>query len=371
MSKKFILFAAMGILTVGGVGCGGADGQDGSSCTVSDEGDGTKTIVCEDGTSVSVSDGQDSHNSLVKIVEEPAGGNCAGGGRAIQTGLDANDDGELGEDEIAQTSYVCDGADGTDGENGEDAIQTLIEVADEPLGENCATGGSRIQTGLDADGDGVLGEEEIAKVTYICEESCPEGMVLAEAAGACIVPQFTMHGHVVMTINDAGLFPAVISEGTPCTVHFAYDSAQPASSTAAGTAEYLFSNAPTGLYVSVGDWTFQTAPAPDALKITVEDGEEIGFNDVITIESTSNRMPVATDDTLIEMHMSSAGSDLLSSTSLQGTESLLSQFNDMGAIVGGCNSPSGDCMASDNPEPGSEFWVIFCMGDPATMPSPQ
>ena len=41
-------------------GCeGGADGEDGTSCTVTDNGDGTVTIRCDDGTSVTVSDGAD------------------------------------------------------------------------------------------------------------------------------------------------------------------------------------------------------------------------------------------------------------------------------------------------------------------------
>lgn len=34
-----------------------SDGVDGQSCTVTDNGDGTKTIACEDGTEVTVSDG--------------------------------------------------------------------------------------------------------------------------------------------------------------------------------------------------------------------------------------------------------------------------------------------------------------------------
>ncbi len=43
----------------GADGADGADGTTGDSCTVTDNGDGTKTITCEDGTSVTVSDGTD------------------------------------------------------------------------------------------------------------------------------------------------------------------------------------------------------------------------------------------------------------------------------------------------------------------------
>ena len=39
-----------------------SDGADGTACTVADNGDGTKTISCEDGTSVTIRDGQDSYD---------------------------------------------------------------------------------------------------------------------------------------------------------------------------------------------------------------------------------------------------------------------------------------------------------------------
>jgi len=41
------------------------DGTDGSSCTVTDNGDGTKTIACDDGTTVVVGDGQDGQSCTV------------------------------------------------------------------------------------------------------------------------------------------------------------------------------------------------------------------------------------------------------------------------------------------------------------------
>ena len=42
-----------------------ADGVDGDSCTVADNGDGTKTISCDDGTSVTVADGADGDSCTV------------------------------------------------------------------------------------------------------------------------------------------------------------------------------------------------------------------------------------------------------------------------------------------------------------------
>ncbi len=50
-------------------------------------------------------------NALIKTNTEPAGANCANGGTKIETGLDANANGVLDAGEVngSQTKYVCDG----------------------------------------------------------------------------------------------------------------------------------------------------------------------------------------------------------------------------------------------------------------------
>ena len=59
-------------------------------------------------------------NALVKTTVEPAGINCATGGTKVETGIDANNNGilEAGEVNAAQTTYVCNGATGTAGVQG-------------------------------------------------------------------------------------------------------------------------------------------------------------------------------------------------------------------------------------------------------------
>ena len=52
-----IVFAL--VACTGDKGADGTDGIDGTSCTVTDNGDGTKTVSCDDGTSITVSDGTD------------------------------------------------------------------------------------------------------------------------------------------------------------------------------------------------------------------------------------------------------------------------------------------------------------------------
>ena len=56
-------------------------------------------------------DGNNGLNALINTTTEPAGVNCANGGTKIETGLDANNNGILDAGEIngTQTTYVCNG----------------------------------------------------------------------------------------------------------------------------------------------------------------------------------------------------------------------------------------------------------------------
>lgn len=101
----------------------------------------------------------DGHDELVATVAEPPGPHCAAGGTAIEVGIDANDDGVLDASEIASTSYVC---------APPPPAAPLATVVPEPAGANCANGGSAIETGSDANGDGALEVGEITAVSYVC-----------------------------------------------------------------------------------------------------------------------------------------------------------------------------------------------------------
>lgn len=54
-------------------------------------------------------------NALIKTTTEPAGANCTNGGTKIETGLDANSNGILDNSEVnsTQTQYVCNGINGS------------------------------------------------------------------------------------------------------------------------------------------------------------------------------------------------------------------------------------------------------------------
>lgn len=148
----------------------GQDGTDGSSCTVIENDDGTKTIACADGTRVTVSDGADGRELIIASREEGPGSLCPAGGRALSWGYDDDGDGTLDAEEVDYTEVLCNGA---DGENGADGSSSLVSVATEGPGANCASGGAAVSTGIDANDDDVLDPSEIQSTIFVCNG--PEG----------------------------------------------------------------------------------------------------------------------------------------------------------------------------------------------------
>jgi hypothetical protein len=107
-------------------------------------------------------------NALVQMLTEPVGSNCSIGGTKIVAGLDSNANNKLDASEITSTAYVCNGSNGTNGSNG---LSTLMNTATESAGSNCASGGKKITSGLDANADGVLDSSEVSSTAYVCNGS--------------------------------------------------------------------------------------------------------------------------------------------------------------------------------------------------------
>ncbi len=114
------------------------------------------------------------------VVDEPPGSNCPAGGKKIESGLDTNHNGALDPGEVTATSYVCNGEPGDAGpagppgavgETGTPAPGTLVVTSHELAGANCAYGGTRIESGVDANGDGILEASEVSasQTQYVCE----------------------------------------------------------------------------------------------------------------------------------------------------------------------------------------------------------
>ena len=103
--------------------------------------------------------------TLVRVAPEPAGTHCAAGGTRVQSGPDADANGQLADAEVTSTQYVCNGVDGSAGAQGP---SMLVRVQAEAAGANCARGGSAVLAGLDANGNGALDASEASSIAYVC-----------------------------------------------------------------------------------------------------------------------------------------------------------------------------------------------------------
>ena len=177
--------------------------------------------------------GTNGSSALVSIATEPSGSNCATGGSKISAGSDLNGNGKLDSTEVTSTSFICNGANGATGVTGPagatgvtgaagaagatgatgatgpagatgatgttgatgatgsagatgpagstgatgpagtNGLNTLVALAAEPSGTNCASGGTKISAGLDTNADGVLNPSEITSAQYVCNGTIP------------------------------------------------------------------------------------------------------------------------------------------------------------------------------------------------------
>ncbi len=96
------------------------------------------------------------HDTAVVLTSEPtADGECSG--QRIATGIDANGDGILSADERHAETTVCDGA-----------APALTRVTRAALSEICPVGGFRVEHGTDSDGNEALSDDEVAGDELLC-----------------------------------------------------------------------------------------------------------------------------------------------------------------------------------------------------------
>ncbi len=97
-----------------------------------------------------------SNNSIsVAATDSAPASACPNGGVTVQTGVDANGNGILDPSEVQSTRYVCNGSNGANGQI------SLVSITSEPAGSNCANGGKEISAGLDTNGNGSLDPSEV------------------------------------------------------------------------------------------------------------------------------------------------------------------------------------------------------------------
>jgi len=135
-----------------------------------DENGNGKLDENEISTTALVCNGSNGSGSLTKITTETAGTNCTNGGLKLEYGTDKNGNGMLENDEISATSYVCNGSDSSNGSSNTSGV-SLVNISDESAGANCANGGSRVDSGIDQNNNGVLDSNEIQNTKYVCNSS--------------------------------------------------------------------------------------------------------------------------------------------------------------------------------------------------------
>ena len=111
---------------------------------------------------------------LVRTEGRGADGICLYGGSTVMIGLDLNLNQYLDGDEITSETNLCHGLPGLTGNDGVGIAESasLIETVDIPLGNStCPTGGIALLGGIDANQDGALGEEEITSTDHLCHGS--------------------------------------------------------------------------------------------------------------------------------------------------------------------------------------------------------
>jgi hypothetical protein len=97
--------------------------------------------------------------SILSRSEPASDRDCPNGGTTLLTGADRDGDGVLGDAEVAHAQTVCRGA----------TVPTVVRIDAEPAGAHCPGGGKAVRSGADRNGDGVLEDAEVTATTYACE----------------------------------------------------------------------------------------------------------------------------------------------------------------------------------------------------------
>jgi len=180
------------------------------------------------------------------------------------------------------------GSDGTDGTNGKNS---LISTTTESSGANCATGGLKIQSGLDSDVDGVLDSTEVTATTYVCNGSNGSNgsngiqPSVSLYCGAQLENTTLYFTYTAMVFSDSsvfvygGIYGGVAQYGASTF----YDSSQTGASTAAVMFTYDAEPMSNGGY-----WRISVNRSTLAATIVYTDTDVSGGSATWTLPSSSN-----------------------------------------------------------------------------------
>ncbi|RJS18439.1 hypothetical protein DRW03_25295 [Corallococcus sp. H22C18031201] len=123
---------------------------------------------------------------------------CPEGGTSVEAGEDRDGDGRLADVEVEASSVVCAAS---------SAVVTRLDDEPEPS-SRCATGGTRVLAGVDADGDGELDDNEVSATVSICKPRTPvstfdgEALVRNPADVAALQGVQRIRGNLSMTFTE-------------------------------------------------------------------------------------------------------------------------------------------------------------------------
>lgn len=141
----------------------GFDGIDGANGT-----DGTNGQDGVDGEP-----GDDGKNSLILTFDVSPGIHCENGGIGLHIGIDENGNGLLTSNEVQETTFVCNGADGSgDSSNGQSStFNNLIAVTPLSKSTGCPAGGKVFMFGFDNGEDGGIASNGILESGEIDDQT--------------------------------------------------------------------------------------------------------------------------------------------------------------------------------------------------------
>jgi hypothetical protein len=272
--------------------CNGADGEDGET-------------------------GDDGADALVRLEEEPAGDNCAEGGWKVLVGKDTDGDGTLSDEEVSETRYVC---------NGQDGASVVTRTEEVPPGDRCQKGGEVVEWGVDANQNGELDDDEVEASQVECRDSCPGDQVWNAVDEMCRQgTRLVVEGEVDRTNLDNGLLPPSVSEGMNCKAYAVYDPNTSPSSTDTDRADYEFSSE-SALWIEVGDSLVFESEAGETLVANVFDDINNSSYDQFTINSFSNADTQNYAIDQLRIGLSDENADAFSSTDIPSPLPALSEF---------------------------------------------
>lgn len=127
-----------------------------------------------------VCNGSNGQNALVQPAQLPVGDvNCPQGGTRARMGQDANDNLVLDPDEVSLTRDMCETAARS---NSSTAPDSLVVITTAPAGTECPSGGEKVASGVDTNGDGVLQPVEVTNFSHVCHRGNGIGALITTQA---------------------------------------------------------------------------------------------------------------------------------------------------------------------------------------------